>query len=108
MKGGSSADFGRHHDLKRMAIVLVAAAIASERMITEGSILPRLFEMNGRPLVIENGVSRDMLKAGMIAIETGATKPEREMFRLTNAGCAAILRFIGRGQLVDLGVLEEV
>jgi hypothetical protein len=76
-------------------------------MITEGSILPRFFEMNGRPLVIENGVSRDMLKAGMIAIETGATKPEREMFRLTDAGCAAILHFIGQDQLVDLGVLEE-
>jgi hypothetical protein len=92
---------------KRMAIVLVTAAIASQRMITQGSILPRLFEMDGRPLVIENGVSRDMLKAGMIVVEAGATKPECEMFRLTDAGCAAILRFLGREQLVDLGVLEE-
>jgi hypothetical protein len=63
--------------------------------------------MNGCPLVIENGVSRDMLKAGMIMIETGATKPEREMFRLREAGCAAILRFFGQNKLVDLGVLED-
>jgi hypothetical protein len=92
---------------KRMAIVLVAAAIASEQMIIEGSIIPRGFEMNGRPLVIENGVSRDMLKAEMIAVEIGAAKPEREMFRLTNVGCAAILHFVGREKLVDLGVLDE-
>jgi hypothetical protein len=41
----------------------------------------------------------------MIMIETGATKPEREMFRLREAGCAAILRFFGQNKLVDLGVL---
>ncbi|QIG96578.1 GIY-YIG nuclease family protein [Bradyrhizobium sp. 6(2017)] len=92
---------------ERMATALVAAAIASGRMIAVGSILPRLFEMNGHPLVIENGVSRDMLKAGMITIEAGATRPEREMFRLTETGYAAILRFIRRRKLIDLGVLED-
>ncbi len=60
-----------------------------------------------RSFAIENGVSRDMLKAGMIVVETGATKPENELFRLTSAGCAAALSFIGRRQLVDLGILEE-
>lgn len=92
---------------KRMAVVLVAAAIASEQTITEGVLLPRRFAMNNRSFAIENGVSRDMLKAGMIVVETGATKPENELFRLTSVGCAAALSFIGRRQLVDLGILEE-
>jgi hypothetical protein len=91
---------------KRMAIVLVAAAIASERMIAAGSVLPRVFEMNSRLFVIENGVSRDMLKAGMTSIEPGSTKPEEEMFRLTSAGYAALVRFIGRKSLIDIGILD--
>ncbi len=89
---------------KRMAVVLVAAAIASERIIAAGSILPRVFNMNSRLFVIENGISRDMLKAGMVVVEPGATSPVDELFRLTSAGCAAVLRFVGRRQLVDLGI----
>ena len=92
---------------KRMSVVLVTAAIASDQLIAEGSKLPRLFHMRDRSFVIENGVSRDMLKAEMIALEPNAATPESEIFRLTSVGCGAIQRFIGREQLVDLGVLEE-
>jgi hypothetical protein len=43
----------------------------------------------------------------MIVIETSATQPELEMFRLTEVGYAAIGRFFGQKKLVDLGVLED-
>jgi hypothetical protein len=89
-----------------MALALVAAAIASEHVIAEGTILPRQFAINGRAFLIENGVARDMLRAEMIAVEPGATIPEQEQFRLTRAGCTAVLNLVGRPRLVDLGVAD--
>lgn len=92
---------------QRMAVVLVVAALASEKMIEVGSIIPRRFQINSRSFVIENGVSRDMLKARLITVDAGAKSPERELFRLTPTGYTAIVEFIGRDKLVDLGILES-
>lgn len=91
----------------RMAVVLVAAALASETMIEVGSTIPRQFQMNSRSFVIENGVSRDMVKAGLIVVAEGAQKPEQELFHLTSIGYKAVVSLIGRGRLVDIGILES-
>lgn len=90
----------------RMAVTLVAAALAVEAPLAAGLSLPRVFTIEGRPYAIENGVARDMLKAGMIRVEPGATQPEDERFVLTQSGFKAVLSSLGRERLVDLGALD--
>jgi hypothetical protein len=90
----------------RMAVALVAALAAIERPLTPGALIPRCFSLGGRSYVIENGVARDMLKAGMIELQSGALRPEDEVFRLTDIGLEAVLEFVGRDRLVDLGVCD--
>jgi hypothetical protein len=89
----------------RMSKVLVAGSISTNQLLAAGVIIPRLFDIEESPYVIENGVSRDMLKAGMIELIPG-DKPELEKFRVTNLGYEAIIKLIGQARLEDLGVLE--
>ena len=91
----------------RMARVIVAAALATGKLLSVGLILPRQFEIQGKPYVIENGVAKDMLKAAVIEV-TPAVRPEAELFTLTRKGFDAILDFISQDRLEDLGVLEPV
>jgi hypothetical protein len=90
---------------ERMAKVIVAAALATDQLLTEGLIIPRLFSIKDNAYVIENGAAKDMLKAGMIIVTPG-DKPEMERFTLTARGFDAVTSLISRDRLEDLGVLE--
>ncbi|MEH2471402.1 putative GIY-YIG superfamily endonuclease [Nitrobacteraceae bacterium AZCC 2161] len=91
----------------RMARVIVAAALATGKLLSAGVTFPRQFEIQGNTYVIENGVAKDMLKAGVIEV-TPAFKPEAEIFTLTLKGFDAIFSSIPRDRLEDLGALEPV
>ncbi|HEY3825250.1 MAG TPA: GIY-YIG nuclease family protein [Bryobacteraceae bacterium] len=93
---------------QRMAVVLVAAALANETQLAPGLSLPRLLAIDGRPYVIENGVAKDMLKAGMIRIESGAVRPQDERFVVTQFGFDAVLSLLTRERLIDLGVFDPL
>ncbi len=67
--------------------------------------MPRLFNIGANAYVIENGVAKDMLKAGMISVTPGE-RPELELFTLTRVGFEATLSLISSARLEDLGVLE--
>jgi hypothetical protein len=92
---------------RRMAVVLVAAALATETQMASGQVLPRLFLIQGLPYVIENGIAKDMLKAGMIRVKpAGAGRPQDELFVVTQLGVNAVISLLGRDKLIDLGVLD--
>jgi len=59
----------------RMARVIVAAALATGKLLSVGLIFPRQFEIQGSPYVIENGAAKDMLivtNAGWDAVDAAA------------------------------------
>lgn len=84
----------------------VAAAAVTEVTLAPDICMPRVFNILGKPCANENGVARDMLKAGMIAVFPGAARPEDERFVLTSLAFEAVPRLIGHDRLVDLGVLD--
>lgn len=90
---------------ERMAKTIVAAALATNQLLSVGLRIPRKFSIEGNAYVIENGVAKDMLKAGMIGL-IAAQKPEDETFEVTPAGYMAILALLSKKRLEDLGVLE--
>jgi hypothetical protein len=90
---------------ERMAKTIVAAALATNQLLSVGLRIPRKFSIEGNAYVIENGVAKDMLKAGMIGL-IAAQKPEDETFEVTPAGYTAILALLSKTRLEDLGVLE--
>lgn len=92
---------------ERMAKTIVAAALATNQLLSVGLRIPRKFSIEGNAYVIENGVAKDMLKAGMIGL-IAAQKPEDETFEVTPAGYTAILALLSKTRLEDLGVLEPV
>jgi hypothetical protein len=57
---------------ERMAKTVVAGCLATDQLLADGVKLPRLFSIAGTAYVIENGVAKDMLKAGMISVTPGA------------------------------------
>jgi hypothetical protein len=91
----------------RMAKAIVAGALATEQLLSEGLSIPRCFKIQGKAYVIENGVAKDMLKAGMISVTRGE-EPQLERFDLTPLGFQAILKLIPRERLEDLGVFEPI
>ncbi len=91
---------------ERMAKALIAAAAATNQILKPGSILPRIFVMQGKPYAIENGVGRDMLKAGMISLMSPEARPEDECLCLTTIGFDQILHLMDVERLKDLAVLE--
>jgi len=63
-----------------MAVALAAAALAQQTLLAPGVALSRVFDIEKRPYAIENGVAKDMLKAGMIHVERGTGGSEGERF----------------------------
>lgn len=90
----------------RMAQTLLAAAIASGVPLKPDCLIPRCFKMKGVDYVIENGVGRDMLKAGVVQLLPRARAPELEILRLTHAGYHYIVSSCGYDHLLDLGAIE--
>ncbi len=88
----------------RSAYALMACASASRLQFSSGVRLPRAFEYEGVTAIIENGVSRDLVKAGMAEL-IASTDPQLEFFRLAASHGSIIERLVGRHRLIDLGLV---
>ncbi|WP_298814712.1 GIY-YIG nuclease family protein [uncultured Sphingomonas sp.] len=87
----------------RQAAALVASAVANHVLLRPGAVIPRLMDVDGIAMAIENGVGRDILSSGMAVVADTAIGAET--LSLTPAGCRFIVSSLGRGVLEDAGVL---
>lgn len=88
----------------RCAYALIASASASGKQLVPGVTLPRAFSYEGVAAIIENGVSRDILKAGMASLVANAD-PAAEAFSLSEQNIALLSSLVGREALVRRGLL---
>lgn len=88
----------------RCAYALVASASASGTAFTPGVCLPRSFTYEDVEAVIENGVSRDILKAGMADL-LAAHDPRREQFQLSALQIDLLIRLYGKPGLAERGLI---
>ena len=88
----------------RCAYALIASASAHGLTLEPGVRIPRSFVYEGVEGVIENGVARDLLKAGMAQL-VPAADPRAEHFVLSAHHIALIVDLIGEEALVDRGLL---
>ena len=88
----------------RCAYALIASASASGQQLVPGVVLPRAFTYQGVDAIIENGVSRDILKAGMASL-VAAPEPAREAYALSAANIAVLTRLVGQEALSERGLL---
>jgi len=83
---------------------LIASAIAHELEFVPGVCVPRKLAYEGVGGIIENGVARDILKAGMAILEPAAD-PADEAFRLEAPHIMLITELYGHEELELRGVL---
>lgn len=88
----------------RCAAALIASASAHGVRIEPGARIPRTFTYQGVDGIIENGVARDLLKAGMASL-LPADDPRDEIFSLDAAQCEIVTTIHGRGRLNDIGLI---
>lgn len=89
----------------RCAYALLASAAASGVSLSLGPVtIPRAFNYQGIAAVIENGVARDILKAGMAELLPSAN-PLDESFRLSNRHIEILIGLVGKKALVERGLL---
>jgi hypothetical protein len=89
----------------RQAAALATSAIANRVLLVPSAVLPRLLILEEIPMVIENGVGRDILSSGMAMLSD--TNIGRESFSLTVDGYQYIVSVIGRDTLISAGVLDD-
>lgn len=88
----------------RNAFALVASAAAHGAEIACGARIPRRFRYEGVDAIIENGVARDIVKAGVASL-VPATDPCDEAFALDARQANLIAQLVGREQLEARGLL---
>lgn len=88
----------------RCAYALVASASAHGMQLFDGVCIPRSFSFDGVDGIIENGVARDILKAGMATL-VHADNPQNEAFRLDARQCQILAGLFGREHLFKRGLL---
>lgn len=88
----------------RCAYALIASASASGQQLAPGVQLPRAFVYQQVEAIIENGVARDIAKAGMADLIPNAD-PRLEAFRLSSSHIATISSLVGRAALVERGLI---
>jgi hypothetical protein len=69
-----------------------------------GVEVPRRFVFDGVEGIVENGVARDMLKAGMVGL-VRAEDPRDEKFRLDASQCRLVVDLLGRDALAERGLI---
>lgn len=72
--------------------------------LIEGVRLARTFSYEGVEACIENGVARDLVKAGMATLLPNPS-PKAESFSLSKAHIAILVALVGREQLTSRGLL---
>ena len=88
----------------RNAYALVASAAAHAVRIEASARIPRCFTYDGVAAIIENGVARDILKAG-VATLIPAADPRDEVFALDERQARMVVGLIGRVALETRGLL---
>ncbi len=88
----------------RNAYALVASAAAHGIVIADGAQIPRRFKYLDVEAIIENGVARDILKAGVASL-IPASRPEDEAFSLNDLQAKLVIQLVGRSQLEARGLV---
>lgn len=88
----------------RCAYALIASASASAQQLVAGVLLPRVFSYQGVAAIIENGVARDIAKAGMADL-VASSDPRDEAFQLSAEHIALLSRLIGHDALSARGLI---
>ncbi|MFN4112828.1 MAG: GIY-YIG nuclease family protein [Sphingomonadaceae bacterium] len=90
---------------QRCAYALLASAAASGVLLSEiPATIPRAFTYQDVNAIIENGVARDILKAGMADL-LPSQNPVDEAFILTARHVSLLVNLVGQETLVELGLL---
>lgn len=88
----------------RCAYALVASACATGTQLTPGVLIARMFRYQDVDAIIENGVSRDLVKAGMASVVSG-NSPTDEKFRLSELQIRSLSDLYGEEQLLERGLI---
>jgi hypothetical protein len=86
------------------AYALIASASATATRLLPDVSIPRAFTYQGVDAIIENGVSRDLIKAGMATL-VSADDARNEQFRLSKAQVDLLVQLYGGAELVQRGLL---
>jgi uncharacterized protein len=87
----------------RQAGALLASAIENRVLLQPGALIPRRLLVEGVEYIIENGVGRDMISNGMIALADNTHT--YEVLELSTAGFEYIVAKFDASELVDAGIL---
>ncbi len=88
----------------RCAYALIASASSHGIRLAPSVRIPRAFIYQEVAAVIENGASRDLLKAGM-AMLVPASDPQSEAFELSNQHLALLKKLVGVDPLAARGLI---
>lgn len=88
----------------RCAYALVASASAHGLVIQPNISIPRIFTYEGVNGIVENGVSRDIIKAEM-AVLIPNEDPREECYELNAQQCGILIGLLGREMLITRGLL---
>ena len=88
----------------RQAAALAASAIANRVMIEPGALIPRRLSVNDTPMIVEFGVSKDILQSGM-AIFMHTPSKDQESLALTELGYEATCGLLDAAMLRSAGIL---
>lgn len=88
----------------RCAYALIASASAYGLPISVGVRIPRSFSYKGVEGIIENGVARDLIKAGMATL-ISAKDPCDEAFELNARQCDMLIELVGIDALRNIGLI---
>ncbi|WP_213981531.1 GIY-YIG nuclease family protein [Sphingomonas sp. dw_22] len=87
----------------RCAYALMAGAVASGQLLVPNCWIPRRFFYEGIEGIIENGVARDILKAGMASL-VSAQDPKDEHFELDGRQIEILIGLVGEEVLIERGL----
>lgn len=88
----------------RRAYAIVASAIAHGLYLRPGVEVPRRFSFEGVEGIIENGVARRLVKAGMVTL-IAADDPRDERFQLDAEQFEGLVKLLGREMLAARGLI---
>ena len=89
---------------QRNAYALIASATVCAIALCPGARIPRSFVYQGVRAIIENGVARDILKAGLATL-VESREPQDEQFEISSKQLEMIVGLVGRDALSDRGLL---
>lgn len=88
----------------RLTYALIASAAAHGLNFSASTNIPRCFSYKGVVGIIENGVSRDILKAGLATL-ISAKDPRDEVYELNNFQCGLLVKKYGKDELLRRDLL---